>query len=123
MPLEIPRKTYFEKELQVVVSRSYGPGRYDPNYEDRGHDYPIGYVRWTEQRNLQAVLFAIQTGRLNVKSLITHRFPFDHALDAYALITGEKPEPHLGVILQYEEPSIHRGSLPPTPNTRNHGSD
>jgi polar amino acid transport system substrate-binding protein len=101
MPLEIPRKTYYEKELRLVVSRSYGPGRYDAEYEERGHDYPIGYVRWTERRNLQAVLRAIATKRLDVKSLVTHRFPFDRALDAYSLITGERPEPHLGVLLTY----------------------
>ncbi len=101
MPLEIPRKTYYEKELRVVVSRSYGPGRYDAEYEERGHDYPIGHVRWTEGRNLQAVLRAIATKRLDVKSLVTHRFPFDSALDAYSLITGERPEPHLGVLLTY----------------------
>lgn len=101
LPLEIPRKTYYEKELEVVVSRSYGPGRYDPDYEERGRDYPVGYVRWTERRNLEAVLGAIASKRLDVKSLITHRFPFDEVMEAYALITGERPEPHLGVILTY----------------------
>jgi predicted dehydrogenase/threonine dehydrogenase-like Zn-dependent dehydrogenase len=101
MPLEIPRKAYYEKELEVIVSRSYGPGRYDTDYEERGRDYPIGYVRWTERRNLQAVLRAIATKRLDVKSLITHRFAFESALDAYALITAERPEPHLGVLLSY----------------------
>ncbi len=105
LPLEIPRKAYYEKELSVVVSRSYGPGRYDSDYEERGIDYPIGYVRWTERRNLEAVLYAIGSGRLDVKSLITHRFRFEDALDAYALITGEgdKREPHLGVVLTYPE--------------------
>lgn len=102
MPLEIPRKPYYEKELQVVVSRSYGPGRYDANYEERGNDYPVGYVRWTERRNLEAVLRAIASKRLDVRGLITHRFAFDHVLDAYKVITGETPEPHLGVILTYE---------------------
>ena len=111
LPLEIPRKTYYEKELEVVVSRSYGPGRYDADYEERGRDYPIGYVRWTERRNLQAVLRAIATKRLDVKSLITHRFAFEQALDAYALITGEKPEPHLGVLLTYE-PHPHASPKP-----------
>ncbi|MEZ4408230.1 MAG: Gfo/Idh/MocA family oxidoreductase [Polyangiales bacterium] len=101
LPLEIPRKTYYEKELSVVVSRSYGPGRYDPEYEERGRDYPIGYVRWTERRNLDAVLRAIETKRLDVASLITHRFAFDDVMSAYAVITGERPEPHLGVVLQY----------------------
>lgn len=102
LPLEIPRKTFYEKELEVVVSRSYGPGRYDADYEERGHDYPIGYVRWTERRNLGAVLRAIATKRLDVRSLITHRLPFERALDAYAIITGERPEPHIGVLLTYD---------------------
>jgi predicted dehydrogenase len=101
LPINVPRKTYYEKELDVVVSRSYGPGRYDPNYEERGRDYPIGYVRWTERRNLKAVLGAIATKRLNVAGLITHRFPFEDVLDAYALITGERSEPHIGVVLTY----------------------
>jgi predicted dehydrogenase/threonine dehydrogenase-like Zn-dependent dehydrogenase len=101
LPLDIPRKTFYEKELTVVVSRSYGPGRYDTQYEERGHDYPIGYVRWTERRNLEAVLGAIVRKRLDVASLISHRFPFEHAMDAYALISGERPEPHLGVLLSY----------------------
>jgi polar amino acid transport system substrate-binding protein len=101
VPIEIPRKTFYEKELSVVVSRSYGPGRYDSEYEERGHDYPIGYVRWTERRNLEAVIRAIARKRIEVSSLVTHRFPFERAMDAYALISGERPEPHLGVVLTY----------------------
>jgi predicted dehydrogenase/threonine dehydrogenase-like Zn-dependent dehydrogenase len=116
MPLEIPRKTYYEKELEVVVSRSYGPGRYDPEYEERGHDYPIGYVRWAEHRNFEAVLHAIETRRLDVKGLVTHRFPFERALDAYELITSPHPEPHLGVLLTYEEEAIPVDSAVPTPS-------
>lgn len=108
MPLEIPRAAYYAKELEVVVSRSYGPGRYDANYEERGHDYPIGYVRWTMRRNLEAILGAIASKRLDVKSLITHRFPFERALDAYNLITAEHPEPHLGVVLTYPERELPR---------------
>jgi predicted dehydrogenase len=102
VPLEVPRKTYYEKELSLVVSRSYGPGRYDPAYEEAGTDYPIGYVRWTEARNLEAVLTAIARKRLEVASLVTHRFPFESALDAYEVITGARPEPHLGVLLTYQ---------------------
>jgi predicted dehydrogenase/threonine dehydrogenase-like Zn-dependent dehydrogenase len=101
VPLEIPRKAFYEKELNVVVSRSYGPGRYDSDYEERGHDYPIGYVRWTERRNLEAVIRAIGRRKLDVATLITHRFEFDRAMDAYALISGQRPEPHLGVVLTY----------------------
>jgi predicted dehydrogenase len=102
VPLEVPRKTYYEKELSLVVSRSYGPGRYDPAYEEGGSDYPIGYVRWTEARNLEAVLTAIARKRLDVASLVTHRFSFESALDAYEVITGARPEPHLGVLLTYQ---------------------
>ena len=101
LPLGVPRSTYYEKELSLVVSRSYGPGRYDPAYEEGGQDYPIGYVRWTEARNLDAVLLAIARKRLDVASLITHRFPFEGALDAYEVITGARHEPHLGVLLTY----------------------
>jgi predicted dehydrogenase len=102
LPLQIPRKTYYEKELSLLVSRSYGPGRYDPAYEEGGSDYPIGYVRWTEARNLEAVLTAIARKRLDVASLITHRFPFESALAAYEVITGARIEPHLGVLLTYQ---------------------
>jgi predicted dehydrogenase/threonine dehydrogenase-like Zn-dependent dehydrogenase len=101
--LEIPRKVYFEKELTFLTSRSYGPGRYDPTYEESGHDYPVGYVRWTEGRNLKAFIDLLTTGRLNVKHLITHRFPIDQAAEAYELITGKKDEPFLGVLLTYPE--------------------
>ena len=88
--MEIPRKQYYEKELTFKVARSYGPGRYDHNYEESGGDYPIGYVRWTEGRNLEAVVDLIKQEKLDVTSLITHRFPIDYAEDAYALITSKK---------------------------------
>ncbi len=101
--LEIPRKVYFEKELAFLNSRSYGPGRYDPTYEESGHDYPVGYVRWTEGRNLEAFVDLLTAGRLDVKPLITHRFPIDQAVEAYELITGKKDEPFLGVMLTYPE--------------------
>jgi predicted dehydrogenase/threonine dehydrogenase-like Zn-dependent dehydrogenase len=109
LPLEVPRNAYYMKELDLIVSRSYGPGRYDANYEERGQSYPVGYVRWSERDNLQAVLWAMASKRLTVSDLITHRFAFGQALDAYALITGEKPEPHLGVILQYP-PAANTGA-------------
>jgi predicted dehydrogenase/threonine dehydrogenase-like Zn-dependent dehydrogenase len=128
VPLEIPRKAYYEKELEVVVSRSYGPGRYDAAYEERGQDYPIGYVRWTERRNLGAVLRAIATKRLDVAGLVTHRFPFHDAMDAYALITGGRPEPHLGVLLTYAARGMADGasadaSAPVRTRTRTNGTD
>ena len=68
--MEVPRQPFYDKELALHVSRSYGPGRYDPEYEDRGRDYPFGHVRWTEQRNFEAVLDMLADGRLDVKSLI-----------------------------------------------------
>lgn len=99
--LDIPRKIYYEKELTLLVSRSYGPGRYDPFYEEQGHDYPIGYVRWTEGRNLEAFIELIANGRLEARSLITHRFSIEEAPEAYNLIAGRKEEPFLGVLLTY----------------------
>lgn len=99
--LNIPRRVYFEKELSFVNSRSYGPGRYDPAYEEGGADYPIGYVRWTEGRNLEAIVDLIAAGALKVADLITHRFLIDEAPSAYALITGKTAESFLGVLLTY----------------------
>jgi predicted dehydrogenase/threonine dehydrogenase-like Zn-dependent dehydrogenase len=116
MPLEVPRKTFYEKELTVVVSRSYGPGRYDPEYEQGGRDYPIGYVRWTERRNFDAVIHAIEARRLDVKGLVTHRFPFERALEAYDLITAPHPEPHLGVLLAYQAPPSDTPPVVRTPS-------
>lgn len=99
--LTLPRKIYYEKELSFVNSRSYGPGRYDPGYEEGGRDYPLGYVRWTEGRNLEAVVDLLAAGSLDVGSLISHRFPIESAPEAYALITGKRSEPFLGVLLTY----------------------
>ncbi len=101
--LDIPRKLYYEKELSFFVSRSYGPGRYDPEYEEEGKDYPLGYVRWTEGRNLQAVVDLLADGRLNVHPLITHRYDIAQAPEAYELITGKRNEPFLGVLLTYPQ--------------------
>jgi predicted dehydrogenase/threonine dehydrogenase-like Zn-dependent dehydrogenase len=98
--LEVPRDIYYKKELDLRLSLSYGPGRYDVEYEERGHDYPIGYVRWTEQRNMQAFLDLVAAGRVDVVSLMSHRFPFEKALDVYGRITSSK-ESFLGVVLQY----------------------
>ena len=101
--LQLPRKLYYEKELTFLNSRSYGPGRYDPRYEEGGLDYPAGYVRWTEGRNLEAIVDLLASGRLDVNPLITHRFPIDQAPQAYELITGKGDEPFLGVLLTYPE--------------------
>lgn len=98
---ELPRKVYYEKELTFINSRSYGPGRYDPAYEERGLDYPIGYVRWTEGRNLGAFIDLLAAKRLDVRPLITHRYPIERAPEAYDLITGKTGEPYLGVLISY----------------------
>ena len=83
---------------------SYGPGRYDPEYEERGHDYPASYVRWTEQRNMQAVLDLMASGKLDVSPLISHRFKIENAESAYDLIEKGK-DPYLGILLEYPEVS------------------
>ena len=97
--LELSRDDFYKKELSFQVSCSYGPGRHDPAYEQGGHDYPPAYVRWTEQRNFEAVLDMMADGRINVEPLITHRFPFQHALDAYELLDSD--EFYLGILLEY----------------------
>ena len=100
--LHLPRRSYYFKEAEFVVSCSYGPGRYDPEYEERGHDYPPAYVRWTEQRNMQAVLDLMAAGKLNVTPLISHRFTIDKAEEAYLLIdTGSAP--YLGIVIEYPD--------------------
>ena len=99
--MEIPRKPYYEKELTVKVSRSYGPGRYDPAYEEQGQDYPEGYVRWTEGRNIASVAELIGENKIDVRSLITHRFSIDQATDAYQLLSGKKEEKYMGLIINY----------------------
>lgn len=99
--LDVPRDVYYEKELSLHVSMSYGPGRYDPSYEEGGIDYPFEYVRWTEQRNMEAVLDLMAQDQLDVDPLTTHTYSFEDALDAYDLIRKER-EPHIGIILNYD---------------------
>jgi predicted dehydrogenase/threonine dehydrogenase-like Zn-dependent dehydrogenase len=99
--MELERRTFYEKELDFRISRSYGPGRYDSAYEQKGIDYPIGYVRWTETRNMEAFLDLLAEGKVNVEALITHRFPIDQARSAYELITGKAEQPFLGVLITY----------------------
>ncbi|HLO32981.1 MAG TPA: bi-domain-containing oxidoreductase, partial [Anaerolineales bacterium] len=101
--LTFPRKVYYEKEISFINSRSYGPGRYDLNYEEAGNDYPPGYVRWTEGRNFEAVVDLMSSGKLKVQPLITHRFPIEQATQAYEVITGKTRENFLGVLLTYPE--------------------
>lgn len=97
--LELNRADFYEKELSFQVSCSYGPGRYDPAYEDKGQDYPLGFVRWTEQRNFEAVLDMLASGALDVAPLISHRVPFADAPQAYQLLTTDKAA--LGILLIY----------------------
>ncbi|HSN25129.1 MAG TPA: zinc-binding alcohol dehydrogenase, partial [Kofleriaceae bacterium] len=103
VPLDVPRSPFYEKELDVRMSRSYGPGRYDRGYEEKGLEYPVGYVRWTENRNMQAFLHSIAAGQLKLGALITHRVPLADAGRAYDLVAGEISERFLGVVLTYPE--------------------
>lgn len=98
--LELNRADFYEKELTFQVSCSYGPGRYDPAYEDGGQDYPSGFVRWTEQRNFEAVLDMLASGALDVAPLISHRVPFEKAPCAYELLSTDKSA--LGIVLTYD---------------------
>lgn len=100
---EISRADFFAKELTFQVSCSYGPGRYDTEYEDKGNDYPIGFVRWTEQRNFEAVLDMMASGALDVKPLITHRFSIDDALEAYKCLDDRAS---LGIVLDYPNDDV-----------------
>jgi predicted dehydrogenase/threonine dehydrogenase-like Zn-dependent dehydrogenase len=99
--MDIERKAYYEKELDFRISRSYGPGRYDAAYEQKGRDYPIGYVRWTETRNMEAFVQFLVEKKVDVGALITHRFSIERAQSAYDLITGKSREPFLGVVIEY----------------------
>jgi predicted dehydrogenase len=99
--MNVPRGPFYVKELELTISCSYGPGRYDPNYEERGEDYPPAYVRWTENRNMQAFLELISSGSMNVKAMNTHTFDVKEATKAYDLITGKTDEKFLGVLISY----------------------
>lgn len=110
--LELNRSDFYEKELTFQVSCSYGPGRYEEAYELHGHDYPLGFVRWTEQRNFEAVIDLMASGQLNVAPLLTHRFSFDKALEAYQCVNEKKA---LGILLEYPEQEVsllRNSSLP-----------
>ena len=106
--LELSRADFYEKELTFQVSCSYGPGRYDSSYEEQGNDYPLAFVRWTEQRNFEAILDMMSGGQIDVKPLITHRVKFENARDAYELLTTDKTA--LGILLQFESESAKRHS-------------
>ena len=98
--MNLPREPYYKKELDFRLSMSYGPGRYDGEYEEKGHDYPYGYVRWTENRNMAAFLDLIGEGKIRVQPLITHRFGIDRATEAYRMMT-EGHEPYMGMLITY----------------------
>jgi predicted dehydrogenase/threonine dehydrogenase-like Zn-dependent dehydrogenase len=101
--MRAPRDVFYAKELELRMSRSYGPGRYDPAYEEHGHDYPVGYVRWTEQRNLAAFLGLLAAGSVDVETLTTHRLPVDDAPEGYRLLSpGEDGDRPLGIVLTYD---------------------
>ncbi len=110
---ELPRKIYYEKEITFLISRSYGPGRYDPSYEEAGLDYPPAYVRWSEGRNLAGFLDLQARGLLDVHPLITHRFPIEQAEKAYQLIQDEHADPFLAVLLHYPD----QGQVPASAGT------
>jgi predicted dehydrogenase/threonine dehydrogenase-like Zn-dependent dehydrogenase len=101
--MDLPHRLYYEKELTLLLSRSYGPGRYDPSYEEAGVDYPLGYVRWTERRNMEEFLRLVEEERVRVEPLISHRIAFAEADRAYDLLTGKTQEPYLGIVLGYPE--------------------
>lgn len=105
--MNLRRDAFYKKELDVRLSMSYGPGRYDPAYEERGHDYPFAYVRWTERRNMEAFLELIKEGRVTPNALVTHRFAIAEAEKAYALLDGG--EPYIGILLTY--PGLAAGAL------------
>lgn len=105
--MDLPRTGYYEKELEFRVSCSYGPGRYDPSYEEAGIDYPYGFVRWTEGRNMEAVLDLMASGAFDPLPFVTHRFPFEEAPQAYGMI-ADRSEPYCGILLEYAQTQASR---------------
>jgi len=109
--LNIPRDVYYHKELEVKVSMSYGPGRYDRSYEEGGLDYPYDYVRWTEGRNIESVLDLMRSGKLDVKALTTHRYPLEEAAAAYQIIENGS-ESYIGIVLDYNLQKPQQKTIP-----------
>ncbi len=114
--LELNRDEFYEKELTFQVSCSYGPGRYEPAYEERGQDYPLGFVRWTEQRNFEAVLDLMASGALDVQPLISHRYAIERADEAMALLTSDAPS--LGIMLEFPRESAAANLFSPSVSLR-----
>ncbi len=113
----LPHRDFMQKELNFVVSRSYGPGRYDPEYEQKGKDYPVGYVRWTERENLAEAIRLMETGDLKIEPLMSHTYPIEDAEEAYSVVVN-KSVPQLGVVLTYGRSdsarSVPKVTLQPT---------
>jgi predicted dehydrogenase/NADPH:quinone reductase-like Zn-dependent oxidoreductase len=99
--LHIPRELFYKKELEFAVSRAWGPGMYDPDFEERGLKYPLAYARWTAQRNMEEFLTLVSLGSVKLNTITTHRFPFEKALEAYQMILGQDIDA-VGVVLQYD---------------------
>ncbi len=110
--MDIPRDPhFFRKELDLRMSCSYGPGRYDVNYEENGIDYPFAYVRWTEQRNMEAFLALLSRKAIDIKPLITHVYDINDAESAYNIVLGKTKEPHIGILLRYHENETKKNTL------------
>jgi predicted dehydrogenase/threonine dehydrogenase-like Zn-dependent dehydrogenase len=107
--MDISRRNMYEKELELVMSRSYGPGRYDGSYEEDGHDYPIGYVRWTEKRNMEAFLDLMASGAIDVSALLQHRYSVDHAARAYAELNSS--DRYTAIIAYPDAPAVEKPRL------------
>lgn len=107
--LNVDRNKWYRKEIDLKISCSYGPGRYDPTYEEEGIDYPIAYVRWTENRNIQSIIDLISAGKLDVASITTHKFDMVDVADAYKMITSEKAEKYIGILIKYPEDEVDVG--------------
>lgn len=118
--VDLPWKSAYEKEIDVRYSRSYGPGRYDPGYEWAGTDYPIGYVRWTEQRNFDACLHLMMKGAVNLAALTTRRLSFSDSLDAYRSLSNDSAAQEVGVVLEYENKSRESQTIEVSPNSIPH---
>jgi len=116
VPMNIPREPHFyKKELELKISCSYGPGRYDHAYEEEGRDYPYGYVRWTENRNMSAFIKLLEAKSIDVQPLITHVFGVEQAEKAYDIVTGKTAERSIAILLKYAESEvIGNGKAPPT---------
>jgi predicted dehydrogenase/threonine dehydrogenase-like Zn-dependent dehydrogenase len=117
--MNVVRGPFYDKELDLRIATSYGPGRYDVNYEEHGHDYPIGYVRWTENRNMEAFLDLLAAQTVNVSTLTTHKIPVTDALQAYDMITGKTKGRYIGILLTYDTAASTTGRrVDLTPQTK-----